>query len=79
MELLVQNAVGPYGYNDLLIDQSSNCQCPGLKFCTFTNPGQSGECMSRIMLPEVIEKLNEVIGFSENLEKRDGAPASEGW
>ena len=70
---------GPYGYQQLLIDQNSNCQCPGLKFCSLTKPGESGECMSRIMLPEVIEKLNSVMGLSAVLEQINNAPIADGW
>lgn len=70
---------GPYGYEQLVLDQSNKCECAGLKFCSFTNPGESGECMSRIMLSEVIEKLNQVIGPSAILESINNAPVSDGW
>lgn len=52
---------GPYGYSDYVLDQSASCACIGQKFCQLTGPGQAGECMSRIMLTEVIEKLNFVL------------------
>lgn len=58
---------GPYGYFDYVLDQSHACQCIGQKFCQFAGPGQPGECMGKIMLPEVIEKLNLVLkGDSEH-------------
>jgi heptosyltransferase-3 len=56
---------GPYGCEDLIIDQSQHCQCHGLKYCKFTQPNEPGECMSRIMLPEVLDKLNQVLGSYE--------------
>ena len=52
---------GPFGCMDLCLDQSSHCQCQGLKACQFTIPTSSGECMRRIMLPEIIERLNEIV------------------
>jgi ADP-heptose:LPS heptosyltransferase len=70
---------GPYGYQDLVINQNAKCACSGLKFCSLTNPGESGECMSRIMLSEIIEKLNTVIGLSEILERINNTPVRQGW
>lgn len=52
---------GPYGYFDLVLDQSASCQCPGAKYCQMAGPEGPGECMGRIMLPEVIERLNGVL------------------
>ncbi len=69
---------GPYGCQEWIIDQSEKCECAGLKFCNLSRPGQSGECMARIMLPEVIEKLNQVIGPSKILESLE-MPIGEGW
>jgi ADP-heptose:LPS heptosyltransferase len=48
---------GPFGCEDLVLDQSAACQCHGNKSCQFTQPGSPGDCMRRIMLVEVIEKL----------------------
>lgn len=52
---------GPYGYFDLVLDQSASCQCPSAKYCQMAGPTGPGECMGRIMLPEVIERLNGVL------------------
>jgi ADP-heptose:LPS heptosyltransferase len=61
---------GPYGFADLTIDQSSACQCHGHKVCQVSGRELPGECMERIMLAEIIQKLAMVIpGFdtaSEN-------------
>lgn len=48
---------GPYGCSEMLIDQSDSCKCHGAKFCQLKPPTAPGECMSRIMLTEVIDKL----------------------
>lgn len=56
---------GPYGYFNLVIDQSSSCQCIGERFCKIGNPNNPGECMNRIMLTEVIGRLHEVLGSLE--------------
>ncbi|CAN5454837.1 glycosyltransferase family 9 protein [soil metagenome] len=53
---------GPYGNFDQLLDQSQSCQCIGEKFCKLTGPGQPGECMGKIMLPEVLEKVRQALG-----------------
>jgi len=53
---------GPYGYFVYLLDQSQSCVCIGEKHCRLTNPNGPGECMSRIMLPEVIDKVHQVLG-----------------
>ncbi len=53
---------GPYGCENLVIDQSNVCQCENSKFCLFAKEEESGECISRIMLPEVLDKLNQVLG-----------------
>lgn len=52
---------GPFGYRELCLDESAACRCHGLKTCQFTGPNSSGECMSRIMLPDIIEKLESVL------------------
>jgi len=67
---------GPYGCADLWLDQSSACRCHGHKVCRFTHPDNSGECMRRIMLEEIIRKLKlavpsvaeeeEALGHAEN-------------
>ncbi len=53
---------GPYGCDELWLDQSDACGCHGLKTCQYTAPTASGECMRRIMLAEIIEKLNFALG-----------------
>jgi ADP-heptose:LPS heptosyltransferase len=53
---------GPYGFENLVIDQSNACRCSESKFCSFAPSDDPGECMSRIMLLEVIDKLNQVLG-----------------
>jgi len=53
---------GPYGYFDNCLDQNSSCQCIGEKYCRLANPRGPGECMSRIMLTEVIDKFRAVMG-----------------
>lgn len=55
---------GPYGYFNLVLDQSSSCQCIGAKYCTLTGASSPGECMGRIMLPEVIENLSKILNLS---------------
>jgi ADP-heptose:LPS heptosyltransferase len=55
---------GPYGFSDLAIDQSSMCKCLDSKYCQLTGGRAPGECMERIMLAEIIEKIASVIpGF----------------
>jgi|GEM_PF-347600 len=53
---------GPYGYFDQVLDQSACCECIGEKSCRLAAPGQPGECMGKIMLPEVLEKVRQAIG-----------------
>lgn len=53
---------GPYAYFDYCLDQSQSCQCIGQRYCSVANPRGPGECMSRIMLTEVIDKLHQVLG-----------------
>lgn len=55
---------GPYGYFDYILDQSPSCQCRFEKHCKLAGPSDSGECMGRIMLPEVIEKLQRLIDLT---------------
>jgi len=52
---------GPYGYSNLVIDQSDRCGCIGAKSCSFTPNGDPGECMGKIMLSEILEKLDVVL------------------
>jgi heptosyltransferase III len=52
---------GPYGYENLALSQSDACQCLQLKTCRLTALNQPGECMSRIMLPEIVEKIGMII------------------
>jgi len=50
----------PYGCHKLVLDQSSRCECHDLKYCRYSNPGEPGRCMQRIMLAEVLEKMKLV-------------------
>lgn len=59
---------GPYGCADLTIDQSNRCVCVGEKFCKVNQPGGPGECMHRIMLPDVIEKIDFLLKYGRNVE-----------
>ncbi|MFA7339489.1 MAG: glycosyltransferase family 9 protein [Candidatus Obscuribacterales bacterium] len=52
---------GPYGNFDQILDQNQACQCIGAKFCQLTGPGQPGECMGKIVLPEVLAKVRQAI------------------
>jgi ADP-heptose:LPS heptosyltransferase len=52
---------GPYGCLDMLLDQSEGCACHDQKHCRFANPQDPGQCMSRIMLAEVVERLRQVL------------------
>lgn len=55
---------GPYGFDHLTIDQSSSCQCLEHKVCQVSGRDLPGECMERIMLSEIIQRLASVIpGF----------------
>jgi ADP-heptose:LPS heptosyltransferase len=51
---------GPYGCHDWVIDQTRYCECLNLRKCQYSDG--AGECMSRIMLPEVVDKLNLLLG-----------------
>ncbi|MGH9549389.1 MAG: glycosyltransferase family 9 protein, partial [Terriglobales bacterium] len=64
---------GPYGCMDLVLDQSEACRCHELKSCRFVNPQSPGECMSRIMLFEITEKLKQVL-HPDSLEELGGGP-----
>jgi ADP-heptose:LPS heptosyltransferase len=64
---------GPYGYEDLALSQNDACECQHLKACRLTGANQSGQCMSRIMLPEIMEKLGMVL---DSFKKADSAAAT---
>jgi ADP-heptose:LPS heptosyltransferase len=53
---------GPYGCFDNILDQSASCECRSEKFCRFAGPGQPGECMGKIMLTEVLERVRRALG-----------------
>ncbi|MBN9395017.1 MAG: glycosyltransferase family 9 protein [Candidatus Melainabacteria bacterium] len=53
---------GPYGCSAYLLDQSESCECLGAKICHLAGPAQPGECMGRIMLPEVMAKIRLALG-----------------
>jgi ADP-heptose:LPS heptosyltransferase len=60
---------GPYGYEQFVLDQSPACQCPNKKICQVSRHDAAAECMERIMLPEVIEKLAAALpGFPIEVE-----------
>jgi heptosyltransferase-3 len=67
---------GPYGYFDYCLDQSPSCSCIGERYCRLANPRGPGECMSRIMLTEVIDKLHQVLG--EATAQDEALEAGEG-
>jgi ADP-heptose:LPS heptosyltransferase len=48
---------GPYGCLDIVVDQSRSCQCHDQKVCRYAPPQNPGECMHRIMLPEIIDRI----------------------
>jgi ADP-heptose:LPS heptosyltransferase len=52
---------GPYGFNDLVLNQNSDCRCKDQMSCQFVLPEDPGDCMHRIMLAEVLEKLEIVL------------------
>ncbi len=54
---------GPYGCLDMVLDQSSSCACHDQKHCRFANPHDPGQCMSRIMLAEVLQSLHQFLGI----------------
>ncbi len=58
---------GPYGCSDLTIDQSASCQCHDQKTCNYAAPGKSGECMHRIMLPEILAHLKAELEAQESI------------
>ncbi len=53
---------GPYGCEHLIIDQSNHCECHEINTCKLTNTNQPGRCMNRIMVNEVLDKINDVLG-----------------
>ena len=57
---------GPSGFSVMTIDQSKACRCHGAKFCQVARPDGPGECMHRIMLPEVIEKIDLALGIEND-------------
>jgi ADP-heptose:LPS heptosyltransferase len=59
---------GPFGNAELCLDQSRSCGCHAQKYCQYTNPKLPGECMRRIMLVEIIEKLNLALSRGEPQE-----------
>lgn len=53
---------GPYLCEDLLLDESKSCQCHGSKTCQVARPDQSGACMHRIMLVDILQKIDVALG-----------------
>jgi ADP-heptose:LPS heptosyltransferase len=64
---------GPYGCLDMVLDQSESCACHDEKHCRFANPHDSGQCMARIMLVDVVERLQQFL----QLPPSDQGPPSE--
>jgi ADP-heptose:LPS heptosyltransferase len=64
---------GPYGCAELVLDQSGTCQCLAQKHCQYSGPGAAGECMGRIMLPEVMAKIRLALSGVEG----EGVPAPD--
>ncbi len=56
---------GPYGCLDLTLDQSESCGCHEQKSCQYTNRSDPGQCMARIMLAEVVERLDGVLHIKQ--------------
>ncbi len=52
---------GPYGYADLVVDQSDNCRCRETKRCSLIDAAGPGDCMRRIMLEEVFSRLRHAL------------------
>jgi ADP-heptose:LPS heptosyltransferase len=48
---------GPFGCADLCLSQTAACRCQSQKHCLYAAPNEGGQCMRRIMLTEVTEKL----------------------
>jgi ADP-heptose:LPS heptosyltransferase len=57
---------GPYGNDELVIDQHAHCKCPYNSECHGVASG-AGDCMRRIMLQEVLEKVMAVMGNGRTL------------
>lgn len=54
---------GPYGFDNFVVDHSTQCKCHYFKMCNFSGmpvPGP-GDCMRQITLPEVLEKIDLVL------------------
>lgn len=49
---------GPYGCEKLILSQEQSCRCPGEKICKYATMGSSGECISKISVEEVLEKID---------------------
>lgn len=69
---------GPYECGDLTLDQSPACKCHGARSCKVSRPDMPGECMHRIMLPEIIEKVELVIGRHEKPEAERSSDMAQG-
>ena len=64
---------GPYGYFDYCLDQSPSCQCIGERYCRVASPTGPGECMKRIMLTEVIDKVHQALGEATSQDEALGS------
>lgn len=65
---------GPYGFADLALDQNPACKCAENKSCQFTEKQAPGECMERIMLAEIIEKLVTVMPAFQSTKENEVTP-----
>ncbi len=52
---------GPFGGEHLVLDQSRSCECHEYNTCKVAALHQPGKCMNRIMVPEVLDKIAEVL------------------
>jgi heptosyltransferase-1 len=52
---------GPYGCQLSCVSQTRSCRCVGLKYCQYAPADGPGECMHRIMLPEILERLDHIL------------------
>lgn len=48
---------GPFGYEHLVISEEQSCRCAGEKACAYATMGNSGECISKIAVDKVLEKI----------------------
>lgn len=52
---------GPYGYRDLVVDQSHHCRCHNFKSCQITAAAGPGDCMAKLPTDEVWMRLSALM------------------